>query len=911
MRNFIVSPTGGVRKRPGLRFLDYALDVTIGGIRYPSYLVKFEFSLGQTYALEFGDYTMRFWLDDHLIINPLTNTPYQIDTPYSYTQIKEATFAQYKDTMFFTHWDLPIQKLTRGRSDSHTNWYWDLVIVEPEDLVRAPGGVRLTSNGHNGVSYAVTAVKNGQESRGGYGAVAAYDPGRQNPTTAPTTSTDPYQLFANVDAWINRWRPQFGSVAGFPSIPTSVRDKYENGAGAPIPVPSEWDNVYQEYIIEGGAWGVLIYATEKVVRALDTLGYVLEGGSYSITEGGTIDPSSVTLQLGAPSRFIRSSAYGVMPPYDYTEYFWQLRRKRDGFVTIVPLFHVKTINQARLDTSLEVDVAAMRAAGIRYSIHSGAPSSTNSNITISGRTTFSGVGFTSKHLGIMLRDGDFGSMLSMSDIRPIYDQCMKFIDDGTIRVNNIVAWNASTGATAYNIYRNIHADENYTGFYLMAQVPSNKLTWEDTNVSETTANLSYSPKESGQYFNSPDTYPHVCSFFQQRLIVGSTKFSPLMLGGSTPGFFEDFLESENPMDTTGAWRFELTSATSNPIMHIIPIQGLYILTQAGAFASTQQGSINRSNVNFNQQAYNGSSSVKPVLVDRSALYVPLNKQMVCSLTYDYTANAFVDDNMLFAAQDLLNNTSIESAAYARPISSIVCVTLADGRALACTYIPRQEFLGWAEIITQGSFKQVCQITNERGYDEFYFVVERNGQFFIEKMEDTRPFNRTQDIFSDSCLTGTFTDPVTTVTGLEHLEGREVVILADGEVVDPQMVVDGKVQLTYPATEVQVGLAYIAELETLDLELQGLPTMRGLMRHITRAIVEVEHTSDFDWRLNGGEWWPAELLRIDQLQEMPAPVTKDISIGGSCDYVNGTRLSFKSEAPLPCSINSVVLEVQYG
>ena len=166
--NFFVSPTGGLRKRHGTRFLDYALEVNVQGQIYPPYLIKFEFSLGQTYILEFGDHTMRFWIDDHLIIDPLTDLPYQISTPYTYDQVTKISHAQYKDTMFCTHWDLPIKKLVRGPSSSHTNWWWEDVIVDETVLVRAPENLKFNVEGHNGVSYTVTSVIDGQESRGAY-----------------------------------------------------------------------------------------------------------------------------------------------------------------------------------------------------------------------------------------------------------------------------------------------------------------------------------------------------------------------------------------------------------------------------------------------------------------------------------------------------------------------------------------------------------------------------------------------------------------------------------------------------------------------------------------------------------------------------------------------------------------------
>lgn len=60
-------------------------------------------------------------------------------------------------------------------------------------------------------------------------------------------------------------------------------------------------------------------------------------------------------------------------------------------------------------------------------------------------------------------------------------------------------------------------------------------------------------------------------------------------------------------------------------------------------------------------------------------------------------------------------------------------------------------------------------------------------------------------------------PFTTFSGLNHLEGLEVTILADGSVVPNQTVVNGAVTLPYPATLVTVGLPYTCQVQTLYVD----------------------------------------------------------------------------------------------
>jgi len=85
-----------------------------------------------------------------------------------------------------------------------------------------------------------------------------------------------------------------------------------------------------------------------------------------------------------------------------------------------------------------------------------------------------------------------------------------------------------------------------------------------------------------------------------------------------------------------------------------------------------------------------------------------------------------------------------------------------------------------------------------------------------------------------------TTPITTVSGLNHLEGLEVTILADGSVVPNQTVTDGAITLDYAASDIVVGLPYTCQLQTmyLDAPVQG-GTMQTKRKNITSVGLRVE------------------------------------------------------------------------
>lgn len=82
-------------------------------------------------------------------------------------------------------------------------------------------------------------------------------------------------------------------------------------------------------------------------------------------------------------------------------------------------------------------------------------------------------------------------------------------------------------------------------------------------------------------------------------------------------------------------------------------------------------------------------------------------------------------------------------------------------------------------------------------------------------------------------------PVTSVTGLNHLEGKTVAILADGSVVANQVVINGTVTLPQAYSDIVVGLPYTAQLQNLYLEVQQPGgTVQGKRKDVQAVIVRV-------------------------------------------------------------------------
>ena len=136
----------------------------------------------------------------------------------------------------------------------------------------------------------------------------------------------------------------------------------------------------------------------------------------------------------------------------------------------------------------------------------------------------------------------------------------------------------------------------------------------------------------------------------------------------------------------------------------------------------------------------------------------------------------------------------------------------DGVLLCLTYMKEHEIFGWSRHITDGKFVSVMSMSGDES-DVIMCVVKRSiggkDHWFLERMaESFMPMTAIEDAFFVDCgITRSNEEPAESVTGLDHLEGMEVSVLADGSPVEGLTVKNGSVSLPYAAKKVQVGLGF--------------------------------------------------------------------------------------------------------
>ena len=289
------------------------------------------------------------------------------------------------------------------------------------------------------------------------------------------------------------------------------------------------------------------------------------------------------------------------------------------------------------------------------------------------------------------------------------------------------------------------------------------------------------------------------------------------------------------------------------------------------------------------------------------LFVQSGGSVVRDLGYTYLSDSYDGEELSIFANHLFEGKQIVDMAYAKEPYRILWCVMSDGTLNALTYNKKQEVAGWHKHETKGKFESVA-IVRENFEDVAYFVVKReiNGQTkrFIERMA-TRIVDKTEDgIFLD-CSLSYNGEPVSVISGLNHLEGEEINILADSNVITNKVVQNGSVTLDYPASKIVAGLPYEFELETLNLE--GEYTY-GLLKIVNSINVQVEKSREDFFVVNSDGTIVQNPRSIKSINDSNYLHSGNVDIFPFSNYADGANVHLKQIYPFPLTINSISLDI---
>jgi len=153
---------------------------------------------------------------------------------------------------------------------------------------------------------------------------------------------------------------------------------------------------------------------------------------------------------------------------------------------------------------------------------------------------------------------------------------------------------------------------------------------------------------------------------------------------------------------------------------------------------------------------------------------------------------------------------------------------------------------------------------------------------------------------------------TSITGLSHLIGEEVVILADGVVVEGKVVSDtGTITLTTAASKYSVGLVYRSELQPMrPVFSTRMGTTAASIVGCHRMGVSLHNSDGVQYGTDTGNLYAINIsdVGLENTCEKADLYTGivDVSVEGGFDLDNNVRIV--SDAPLPCVVRALIPDV---
>lgn len=479
---------------------------------------------------------------------------------------------------------------------------------------------------------------------------------------------------------------------------------------------------------------------------------------------------------------------------------------------------------------------------------------------------------------------------------------------------NRVAWTAVTGAGRYIVYKEDNGVYGYIG-------GTSGLTFDDENI---VADLADTPQTARNPFSSAGNYPRCATFIEQRLGFMSTINDPQAVWLSQSANYENFGYS-SPSKASDAVTFRIKARQVNEIRAALPVKGLMLLTSGAEWivsGGSQSDAITPSSIRIDNQGYRGAAKVQPIVVGSTVLFAQRNGGVIRDFSYEFANDAYVGKDLTIMARHLFENKSVKAWGFAQAPYSMVWVVLDDGSLVSLTYMKEHDVWAWTRHESAGGYFEDVSVIEEGNEVVPYFIVRRviNGatKRYIERLH-TRVFATIDDaFFVDSGLSYSGS-PVTTLSGLAHLEGKDVVALADGNVIRNLTVTAGSVTLPNSASKVHIGLPMTAALQTLDIDLgavKGLGTVQGRKKSVSETVLRVENTRGIFYGPRDGERDDPSLVEYKQRStenwgEAIQPFTGDIHIDPMWDWTDGGNMWIKQFDPLPMTILAIMPDVTIG
>ncbi len=421
-------------------------------------------------------------------------------------------------------------------------------------------------------------------------------------------------------------------------------------------------------------------------------------------------------------------------------------------------------------------------------------------------------------------------------------------------------------------------------------------------------------------------YPNTLTFHGGGLFYLGTRSQPLTVWRSVKGLFDNF--SLGVEDDSG---LDIEISGNNAIQWAESFQQLLISTRGdGLTLVGGQNGLTPTNNRQIPQGIEGSAPLRPLRSGTRLFHLSRDSRAIWELHVDEEALLFDDPILITLIAVHMTKSGIVDWALQTHPEKILWAVRADGVLVGYSFEFKEEVRGWHRHPMTGFVRSVAVLPVDNSTteetEEVWLIVERNNVECIEVMRprDEHDNVRKAALTVDSAVRYDFATAQTVFTGLGHLEGLTVQLVAREEVsktnrrgevelvdrlinVGTQVVQGGQVTSPDPHKRMDIGLPFTPRARTLPPEMQRqdgtLLSRKGRWEEVAIETFETIGLTISGVRI--------ETQEVDDLLDTYVPPTSAILRGEGIGWEESPQVTFEQTLPFPATLLNFVgsLEVE--
>lgn len=415
----------------------------------------------------------------------------------------------------------------------------------------------------------------------------------------------------------------------------------------------------------------------------------------------------------------------------------------------------------------------------------------------------------------------------------------------------------------------------------------------------------------------PGKYVETGSLYEERLAF-SRRFS---VYASATGDFDNFALGEK--DDAALEFVQAGGGQANDIVWIADSDGALLIGTSGGIRALSGSGIDEaltpsSFKNRNSRTF-GCARIRPVAAGQSFLYVTRSRKSIAELVQT-SVSKFTSDDIGQISEHIPKQGVVELAFQTDP-DPVLWFPLENGELGGYTHQPSQDVRGMHRHRLGGGFagsewaivESAVVTPGQNGADDVWLFVKRSlggvTKRTIEIMTAPFEYGGLDDAFQVDCGLTYLGAAVNAISGLDHLDGESVDVLAGGKVYKGLPVAAG--QVTLPggavASKWQVGLGYRCEANTLELDVGGRDgSIVGRRKKIAKVMLSLLETDMSGLEVQSslrGRWEKVRMPSIVAPDGRASLFTGNVEVPIDDSWEGQGRVKIRHVNPTPCTIRA--------